>query len=232
MSLENRGDAEGSDTFEKPRRGRGPGRGSFQLMRSTGFEPVAFASGGRRSIQLSYERAGTKVRPTVRVGQDGKDVAPGRDCRHGRHMSARNKPSSVPAETGEDHFSGTVVADGLEQPTRDSDGAGSPSSLFGLAPGGVCHATPVTGRPVRSYRTVSPLPVPLARPSAVCSLLHFPSPPGAFAPRGARELPGTLPCGARTFLHRHEGRSLHPAAILTRTLAQGYPDRTARSTDQ
>ena len=30
--------------------------------------------------------------------------------------------------------------------------------LFGLAPGGVCHAAPVTGRAVRSYRTVSPLP--------------------------------------------------------------------------
>ena len=32
------------------------------------------------------------------------------------------------------------------------------------------------------------------RPSAVCSLWHFPS------PRGARALPGILPCGARTFL--------------------------------
>ena len=40
---------------------------------------------------------------------------------------------------------------------------------------------------VRSYRTVSPLPVPLARPSAVYSLLHFPS------PYDARVLPGTLP---------------------------------------
>ena len=27
---------------------------------------------------------------------------------------------------------------------------------------------------VRSYRTVSPLPVTLSHPSAVCSLLHFP----------------------------------------------------------
>jgi len=47
---------------------------------------------------------------------------------------------------------------------------------------------------VRSYRTVSPLPDLLAEPSAVCFLLHFPS------PRGAQALPGTLPCGARTFL--------------------------------
>ncbi len=36
--------------------------------------------------------------------------------------------------------------------------AGAPF-LFGLAPGGVCPATPVTSRAVRSYRTFSPLPV-------------------------------------------------------------------------
>ena len=52
---------------------------------------------------------------------------------------------------------------------------------------------------VVSYTTVSPLPVPEcasfdARPSAVCSLWHFPS------PYDARSLTGTLPCGARTFL--------------------------------
>ena len=44
--------------------------------------------------------------------------------------------------------------------------------LFGLAPGGVCHAAPVTSRAVRSYRTLSPLP--LACAGAVCSLWHFP----------------------------------------------------------
>lgn len=32
-------------------------------------------------------------------------------------------------------------------------------SLFGLAPGGVYPATPVTKRAVRSYRTISPLPM-------------------------------------------------------------------------
>ena len=43
------------------------------------------------------------------------------------------------------------------------------------------------------------------RPSAVSFLLHFPS------SRDARALPGTLPCGARTFLRR-----TNPTAILTR----------------
>src|SRR6186997_2706570 len=44
--------------------------------------------------------------------------------------------------------------------------------LLGLAPGGVCRATPVARGPVRSYRTLSPLP---ARTRAVCFLWHFPS---------------------------------------------------------
>jgi hypothetical protein len=38
-------------------------------------------------------------------------------------------------------------------------GAGNPSSLLGLAPGGACHAADVTAGAVRSYRTVSTLPV-------------------------------------------------------------------------
>jgi hypothetical protein len=64
-------------------------------------------------------------------------------------------------------------------------------SLFGLAPSGVYRATSVTGDPVRSYRTLSPLP---ARTLAVCFLWHFPAghPDLHFA--------STLPCGARTFL--------------------------------
>src|SRR5438445_6024679 len=35
---------------------------------------------------------------------------------------------------------------------------GGTSSLFGLAPCGVCHARSITGTAVRSYRTFSPLP--------------------------------------------------------------------------
>jgi hypothetical protein len=75
----------------------------------------------------------------------------------------------------------------------------TPRPLFGLAPSGVYHATPVSGGPVRSYRTFSPLPVPPKGPSAVRFLRHFPSP----AETDSRALPGTLLYGARTFLHRH-----------------------------
>jgi hypothetical protein len=48
---------------------------------------------------------------------------------------------------------------------------------------------------VRSYRTISPLPAPLSRRLGGIFLLHF---PWARAPQA---LPGTLPYGARTFLH-------------------------------
>jgi hypothetical protein len=138
---------------------------------------VTFGSGGQRSIQLSYGRM-----------RSGGGIS--------RVLSPRSR--------GEDHFSGTAVADGLEQPTRDSDGAGRSSSPIWPCSGWGLPCHPVTGGAVRSYRTVSPLPVPRG-PSAVCSLLHFPS------PRDARALPGTLPCGARTFLD-----ALRAAAILTR----------------
>jgi hypothetical protein len=67
------------------------------------------------------------------------------------------------------HSSGTPVARRFEQPTRTA-GFGhlsgtrhlaakrSAPSLFGFAPGGVCHAACVAADAVRSYRTISPLP--------------------------------------------------------------------------
>ena len=45
---------------------------------------------------------------------------------------------------------------GRNSPARRKAGA---RPLFGLAPGGVCHAGPVASAPVRSCRTLSPLPV-------------------------------------------------------------------------
>ena len=100
------------------------------------------------------------------------------------------KPGSVPPalkDTGmDDHSSGTAVTDRLARPTRTT--TRKPvrhhperhgwSSLFGLAPGGVYHADPVAGAAVRSYRTLSPLPIfPLETMvfrQAVCFLWHFP----------------------------------------------------------
>ncbi len=63
---------------------------------------------------------------------------------------------------GDGHSSRPAVANGLQR-LPGSSGGGTPDP-FGplpprLAPGGVYHAIPVTGDPVRSYRTLSPLPV-------------------------------------------------------------------------
>lgn len=86
--------------------------------------------------------------------------------------------------------------------------------LCGVAPGGVYRAGRVATAAVSSYLTVSPLPdpdhrlAPVLGPSAVYSLLHFPSPRGAWA------LPSTLPCGARTFLYRAKKPLQRPSGRL------------------
>src|SRR4051794_17573472 len=96
--------------------------------------------------------------------------------------------------------------------------------LLGLAPGGVCHARHVTVPPVRSYRTLSPLPVrdsAEAAPSAVCSLRHFPAGFPGWA------LPTAMPFGVRTFL---EDSFRHLRDCLTRT-PQGTAARTKQRKD-
>src|SRR6202008_4377164 len=70
-------------------------------------------------------------------------------------------------------------------------------SLFGLAPGGVCHAGSVAGSAVRSYRTFSPL---LAAPEGgggrfvLCGTFPGVAPAGRY--------PAPHVDGARTFLPR------------------------------
>jgi hypothetical protein len=67
-----------------------------------------------------------------------------------------------------------------------------PCSGWGLpCPGGYPRGRWALTPPFHPYRPRTPKGI---RRQAVCSLWHFPS---AFA---ARALPGTLPCGARTFL--------------------------------
>ena len=117
-------------------------------------------------------------------------------------------------------LSWTVIPLGASSPIRSSslpgpDAGSAIRSLFGLAPGGVCRAGllpdsrcaltapfhPCHAPCLRLRRCGGTWPdlrpaVPSQRQgrSAVCSLLHFPS------ARAAQALPGTVPCGARTFL--------------------------------
>src|SRR5215204_5155428 len=86
----------------------------------------------------------------------------------------------------------------------------TPRRLFGLAPTGGYRATAVTSGAVGSYPTVSPLPFEALRllgRSVFCGPWS--------SPFGAQALPGSLPCGARTFLG-------HPAAPAITTLDQYF----------
>jgi hypothetical protein len=143
---------------------------------------VTSCSGGMRSIQLSYGRGG---------------------------IGKRNKPSSV-----SDRGRRRAISLRRRSPVASS-------SLPGTSAAFRPHRRGQRLRPCLALLRVGftmPLPLPAARwsltppfhpclcstspaePSAVCFLRHFP------APLGVRVLPGTLPCGARTFLDRPEGR--------------------------
>ena len=107
------------------------------------------------------------------------------------------KPGSVV----DSHSSGMRVAAQLKRPTRKPMRATCCGrrrrSLPYLVLLQVGFAVPpgVAAGAVRSYRTISPLPAPLARRLGGIFLLHFPW------TRVPQALPGTVPCGARTFLH-------------------------------
>ena len=95
------------------------------------------------------------------------------------------EPADKPGSVVDSHSSRRIVADTLEQPTRTRRGPRHevpiwPCSRWGLP----CR--PVARLAVRSYRTISPLPVPLRAIGGIF-LLHFPS------ARAAQALPGTSP---------------------------------------
>ena len=95
-------------------------------------------------------------------------------------------------------LSWTVIPLGATSPLRSSNLPGPDAgrvmrSLFGLAPGGVCRAGLL---PDSRCALTAPFHPYLPDRSDIGGifLLHFPS------ARAAQALPGTVPCGARTFL--------------------------------
>ncbi len=137
-----------------------------------------------------------------------------------RRRALACKPNSVCPERqppcrirGDHHLSGTAVTGSLKRPTRAAASsyrrrfsAGhfihlkGGAALLGLAPPGVCQPPLLPATLVGSYPTLSPFAcVPHRRDHwPVCSLWHFPSPPGY--PSGALLLGGGVPYGVRTFL--------------------------------
>jgi hypothetical protein len=90
-----------------------------------------------------------------------------------KEVESADKPGSVE----DNHSSGTVVTDGLKQPTRKRLRARMLQSnvlpYLVLLRMGFTVPRHVTTRAVRSYRTFSPLPRAL-QPAAVYFLWHFP----------------------------------------------------------
>ena len=97
------------------------------------------------------------------------------------------------------HSSGIAVTGDFKRPTRKHGGTPAAprgaTSLFGLAPGGVCRAAGCCHRRGALLPHRFTLASLIAEASAVCFLLHFPS------AHAAQALPGTSSAGARTFLH-------------------------------
>ncbi len=103
-------------------------------------------------------------------------------------------------------LSWTVIPLGATSPLRSSNLPGPDAgrvmrSLFGLAPGGVCRAGLLPGSRCALTAPFHPCHALLAKPFGGIFLLHFPS------ARAAQALPGTVPCGARTFLGTRTHRS-------------------------
>lgn len=139
---------------------------------------------------------------------------------------ARKKRQSRPISRV---LSWTVIPLGASSPIRSSSLPGDVAghdivSLFGLAPGGVCRAGPLP-----DSRCALTAPFHPCRPArAVLGgifLLHFPS------ARAAQALPGTVPCGARTFLGAPEGTTRLSGRLCRDGLSHGRPGGACRDDD-
>ncbi len=106
----------------------------------------------------------------------------------------KNKLAGKPDSVLDSHSSRPWITPWLKQPTRFQREQRHTEPYLVLLRVGFTSPHTVASSAVRSYRTISTLPVNLAIPSAVYFLLHLPS---ACA---AQALPGTLLCEVRTFL--------------------------------
>ncbi len=95
----------------------------------------------------------------------------------------------------------------LELPTRTRRGPRRSAPIWHCSGWGLA-GRPVAKPPVRSYRTISPLPVVLADPSAVCFCATF----RRVAPPARYEAPGPVELG----LASTPGWTPRPPSLLTR----------------
>ena len=123
-------------------------------------------------------------------------------ARDGRADQTAYKPGSVPPDPGRtlEPDAATIPLDRpLRDGSRDQPGRLRPTtalpacagaeSLFGLAPGGACRAVDVAADAVRSYRTLSPLPL-MKRGGLLSVALSLGSPPAGVTRRHVVVEPG------------------------------------------
>ena len=130
---------------------------------------------------------------------------PARDALSCREMKDQTacKPGSVPpalaSGEADGHSSGPAIAGRFSRPTRTLEGRRrrlpdpmrpGATSLFGLAPGGACHAVPVARSAVGSYPTLSPLPPPKPKGGLLSVALSLGSPPAGVTRRLVAVEPG------------------------------------------
>jgi len=129
---------------------------------------------GSWSGRREPERSGQWSVSTGSAG-DRFRCPPEQNSRRSRCQSACKPGSGWPEDRSSDvtaiPLGRALLRASSNQPgRRGSETSPSPlareaSSLFGFAPGGACHAVPVAGSAVRSYRTFSPLPCRKSRSS-------------------------------------------------------------------
>ena len=219
------------------------------------FPPTLFSQPAllQRSTHRTEVQVGTHACPSPLESRGRRDSGRDLDERAGPKVCARKlwvfhgerhgkvaEPADKPGSVLDSHSSRRIVADTLEQPTRTRRGPRHevpiwPCSRWGLP----CR--PVARLAVRSYRTISPLPVPgipkNARPSAVsfcCTFRRLAPPRRYLAPCPVE--PGlssasALRTGKMTRLpgrlrHGHCRTQASPALLLLS--AQPHPPRHRR----
>ena len=119
----------------------------------------------------------------------------------------RTDPRGQPFISATDRSATPATNPGLSG--RNSPALAGARPLFGLAPGGVCQANAVTSAPVRSYRTLSALPVPPT-------------------PAGARAIGGMLSVALSLSLKpKPPTRRALPATLVSRS--PDFPRRSRRN---
>jgi hypothetical protein len=164
---------------------------------------------GIRNLSQSGRRARCGLKKTLSAQEKWLSFV--RRVAHSPGRMMRSQTACKPGSVIHPEGCGTVIP--LDRPLLDGSrnqpgrlgpvkscrnrGSGA-SPLFGLAPGGACHAVPIAGSAVGSYPTLSPLPMLESAGGLLSVALSLGSPPAGVTRRHLTVEPGL----SSTFLRR------------------------------